>query len=124
LKEGHRSVPPAKNGAITLPRETSTSAWFSVTSGSLSWFLFAQAGWDHNQLGLLEIVRMVNSQNGSARVFYTVSEVSEMFGISRKSVYRLLYRGILKSSTALRHKMISRSSVEGFLSTANNGGVK
>jgi excisionase family DNA binding protein len=62
--------------------------------------------------------------NGSARVFYTVAEVSEMFGISRKSVYRLLARGLLKSSTALRHKMIPRSSVEGFLSTTNDGGVK
>jgi len=62
--------------------------------------------------------------NGSARVFYTVAEVSEMFGISRKSVYRLLDRGLLKSSSALRHKMISRSSVEGFLSTTSNGGVK
>jgi len=62
--------------------------------------------------------------NGSARVFYTVAEVSEMFGISRKSVYRLLDRGLLKSSSALRHKMISRRSVEEFLSTTSNGGVK
>jgi len=61
---------------------------------------------------------------GSARVFHTVAEVAEMFGISRKSVYRLLARGLLQSSSALRHKMISRSSVEGFLSTASNGGVK
>lgn len=62
--------------------------------------------------------------NGSARVFYTVAEVSEMFAISRKSVYRLLDRGLLKSSSALRHKLISRSSVEEFLSTTSNGGVK
>jgi len=62
--------------------------------------------------------------NGSARMFYSVVEVSEMFGISRKSVYRLLDRGLLKSSSALRHKMISRSSVEGFLSTTSDGGVK
>jgi len=66
----------------------------------------------------------LNSLNGSSRMFYSVGEVSELFGISRKSVYRLLDRGILKSSSALRHKMIPRSSVEGFLSTASNGGVK
>lgn len=62
--------------------------------------------------------------NGSARMFYSVAEVSEMFGISCKSVYRLLDRGLLKSSTALRHKMISWRSVEEFQSTTSNGGVK
>lgn len=76
---------------------------------------FRKTGWDHNQLGLLEIIRMVNIQNGSARVFYTVSEVAEMFGISRKSVYRLLARGLLQSSSALRHKMITKRSVEKFV---------
>jgi excisionase family DNA binding protein len=76
---------------------------------------FRKTGWDHNQLGLLEIMRMVNIQNGSARVFYTVSEVAETFGISRKSVYRLLDRGLLQSSSALRHKMITKRSVEKFV---------
>lgn len=66
----------------------------------------------------------LSSTNGSGRVFYTVSEVAETFGISRKSVYRLLDRGLLKSSTALRHKMISRRSIEEFLSTTENGGAK
>lgn len=62
---------------------------------------------------------------GSERVFYTVSEVAGMFGISQKSVYRLLYRGLLKSSSALRHKRITRASIEAFVdTTANNGGVR
>jgi excisionase family DNA binding protein len=66
----------------------------------------------------------LSSTNGSARVFYTVAEVAEMFGISHKSVYRLLHRGLLKSSSALRHKMVSRRSVEEFQNTTtNNGGV-
>jgi excisionase family DNA binding protein len=69
-------------------------------------------------------MKTVNPQNDTARVFYTVAEVADMFGISRKSVYRLLDRGLLKSSSALRHKMISRRSVEEFLSTTSNGGVK
>jgi len=63
--------------------------------------------------------------SNSHRVFYSVGEVADLFGISRKSVYRLLNRGLLKSSCALRHKMISRRSVEEFLNTTtNNGGVK
>jgi len=68
---------------------------------------------------------VLNSLNGSTRMFYSVVEVAEMFGISRKSVYRLLDRGLLKSSGALRHKLISRRSVEEFLNTTtNDGGVK
>jgi len=66
--------------------------------------------------------------NGSGRVerlFYTVPEVSEMLAISRKSVYRLLARGLLKSSNALWHKRISRTSIDEFVATTvNNGGVK
>jgi predicted DNA-binding protein YlxM (UPF0122 family) len=71
-------------------------------------------------------MRQITSlQNGSPRYFYSVGEVADLFGISRKSVYRLLARGILKSSTALRHKMISVRSIQEFSNTTvNNGGVK
>jgi len=63
--------------------------------------------------------------NGSTRVLYTVVEVSEMFGISTKSVYRLLARGLLKSSSALRHKRISKASIDEFVATtATSGGAR
>lgn len=66
---------------------------------------------------------MVTSLNGSTRLFYSVVEVSEMFGVSTKSVYRLLARGHLKSSSALRHKKISMASIEEFITkTVNHGG--
>lgn len=61
--------------------------------------------------------------NGSSRLFYSVGEVSEMFGISIKSVYRLLDRGLLKSSNALRHKRISRASIDEFVAKTTNTGV-
>jgi len=70
---------------------------------------------------------MVNKLNGSGRVermFYTVPEVAEMFGLCNKSVYRLLARGLLESSSALRHKRISRASIEEFVVTTSNGGGK
>jgi len=57
-------------------------------------------------------------------MFYSVSEVSEMFNLSNKSVYRLLARGFLKSSSALRHKRISRASIDEFMATTCNGGGK
>jgi len=67
----------------------------------------------------------VTSPNGSGRVFYTVPDVAVMFGISQKSVYRLLERGLLKSSSALRHKRIPQSSIDAFTTTTvNNGGGK
>lgn len=67
---------------------------------------------------------MRSDLNGSGRIFYSVPEVSEMFGISNKSVYRLLARGLLKSSNALRHKRISRNSIDEFIATTCNGGGK
>jgi len=58
----------------------------------------------------------------SAKVFFTVAEVASRFGISQKSVYRLLERGLLKSSNALRKKMISRASLETFIAASQQGG--
>ena len=60
--------------------------------------------------------------NGSERIFYSVSEVAAMFNISEKSVYRLLERGLLKSSSALRHKRILRASVETFVDSTTRDG--
>jgi predicted DNA-binding protein YlxM (UPF0122 family) len=60
--------------------------------------------------------------NGSSRMFYSVGEVAETFGISRKSVYRLLDRGLLQSSSALRHKMITKRSVEQFVANSSQKG--
>lgn len=61
----------------------------------------------------------------SSRMFLSVGEVSASFGVSPKSVYRLLERGLLKSSSALRHKLILKSSVDEFVAaTVKNGGAR
>lgn len=66
---------------------------------------------------------MSKDKSPSQRIFLSVGEVSESFGVSRKTIYRLLERGLLKSSGALRHKMILKSSVDEFaLTTVTNGG--
>ncbi|NBR87810.1 MAG: DNA-binding protein [Verrucomicrobia bacterium] len=58
----------------------------------------------------------------SKRIFLSVEEVAQLFGLSKKTVYRLLDRGLLKSSNAVRHKMILRTSVDEFVAkTVNNG---
>jgi len=60
----------------------------------------------------------------SEKEFYSVSEVAVKFGISQKSVYRLLDRSLLKASSALRKKMIPRASVELFIANSLNGGAR
>lgn len=67
----------------------------------------------------------ISNVNGSERIermLYSASEVSEMLGISAKSVYRLLDRGLLKSSSALRHKRISKASIDEFIAKTTGGG--
>ena len=49
------------------------------------------------------------------RLAYTVKETAEILGISQATVYRLLYRGLLRSSLALRSKLIAKSEIERFL---------
>jgi len=56
------------------------------------------------------------------KYLFPVSKVAEMFSISQKSVYRLLQRGLLESSSAFRHKLITRASLEKFISTTSKGG--
>ena len=49
------------------------------------------------------------------RLAYTVKETAEILGISQQTVYRLLARGLLRCSLALRSKIIARSEIERFL---------
>jgi hypothetical protein len=49
------------------------------------------------------------------RMAYNLHETAEILGISHISVWRLCKRGLLKSSSALRHKLIALSEIEKFL---------
>lgn len=61
----------------------------------------------------------------ASMIFVSVGEVSASFGVSPKSVYRLLERDLLKSSSALRHKLILKISVDEFIAaTVQNGGAR
>lgn len=51
---------------------------------------------------------------GLTKLLYTVKETAFLLGISTKSVRRLLARGLLKASPALRVKLITRESIEAF----------
>ena len=64
----------------------------------------------------------LNTIEPSKRIFLSVEEVAQLFGLSKKTVYRLLDRGLLRSSNAVRHKMILKASVDEFVAkTVLNG---
>jgi hypothetical protein len=49
------------------------------------------------------------------RLAFSMKETADILGVSSISVWRLLKRGLLKSSNALRRKIISRVEIERFL---------
>jgi excisionase family DNA binding protein len=54
-------------------------------------------------------------KSGLPRQAYTMQETAEILGISYMTVQRLIKRGLLRSSSALRHKLIPASEIERFL---------
>ncbi len=49
------------------------------------------------------------------RVAYSTREVADKLGISPKSVYRMLDRGLLQKSKACRKNLIAATSVDNFV---------
>lgn len=49
------------------------------------------------------------------RLAYTMRETAEILGVSYITVYRLLKRGKLRASDAVRNKVIPRTEIERFL---------
>jgi excisionase family DNA binding protein len=58
-----------------------------------------------------------NKSDGPAlpKLAYSMREAAQVLGVSYQTVYRLLKRGLIKSSSALRHKLIPVSELERFL---------
>jgi DNA-directed RNA polymerase specialized sigma subunit len=53
--------------------------------------------------------------NQLKRMAYTLEETAQILGISYISVWRLTKRGMLKTSSALRTKIVPVSEIEKFL---------
>jgi excisionase family DNA binding protein len=49
------------------------------------------------------------------KLAYSMDETARILGVSYMTVHRLLKRGQLRSSTALRHKLIPLSEIQRFL---------
>jgi excisionase family DNA binding protein len=56
-----------------------------------------------------------NANQPLPRLAYTMEETAKILGVSYITVHRLLKRGLLRSSSALRHKLIPGSEIERFL---------
>jgi excisionase family DNA binding protein len=51
----------------------------------------------------------------AGRLAFSIKEVAALLGISDKSVRRLIARGLLRPSRALRHILISKTEITRFL---------
>ena len=51
------------------------------------------------------------------RLAYTMKETAKILGVSYITIHRLLKRGLLHSSSALRHKLIPFTEIQRFLKT-------
>jgi excisionase family DNA binding protein len=58
------------------------------------------------------------------RLAFSMKETAQLLGVSYLTIHRLIKRGILRSSNALRTKLISRAEIERFLATTTKGGAK
>jgi excisionase family DNA binding protein len=56
-----------------------------------------------------------NASQPLPRLAYTMGETAKILGVSYITIHRLLKRGLLHSSSALRHKLIPGSEIERFL---------
>ncbi|MGZ4963185.1 MAG: helix-turn-helix domain-containing protein [Limisphaerales bacterium] len=66
--------------------------------------------------GKLEATQLSGAgAGGVARLAFTMRETAEVLGVSYITVHRLLQRGLLRSSGAVRHKIIARTEIERFL---------
>jgi excisionase family DNA binding protein len=61
-------------------------------------------------------LRLNNNTGGQpTRLAFSVKEAAALLGISEKSVRRLIDRGLIRSSRALRHLLIPKREIERFL---------
>src|SRR5713226_9475902 len=70
---------------------------------------------DTPRLGNPKRTTTVNSELLGSRLAFSVSEAAEILGVSEKTIRRLIARGLLKPSRALRHLLIPKKEIERFL---------
>ena len=54
-------------------------------------------------------------ENHSTRLAFSMREAAELLGVSYITMHRLIQRGLIRASGALRHKVIPKSELDRFL---------
>ena len=62
-----------------------------------------------------ETLAVAPSRPPLPRLAYSVEETAQMLGVCTKSVRRLIARGLLRPSRALRHLLIPKAEIDKFL---------
>ena len=90
-------------------------------------FTFAQDEWEQSMQQFLvasrtlatppqaRIPQVPEGDGKLPHLAFSVKETAKILGISQKTVYRLIRRGLLNTSLALRTKLIAKSEIERFL---------
>lgn len=104
--DNKETIPITFTGTIQVPKESLDSLFHSVAQTLPAPNPAVTAG----RLPLNAVTK-----SGLPRLAYSVRETAEVLGVSHKTVLRLLQRGLLKSSGAMRHKMIPVKEIERFL---------
>ena len=63
----------------------------------------------------LPYLPMTQSQHHLPKLLYTIAEAAYILAVSQKTIRRLLERGLLTSSNAIRTKLITWQSIEAFV---------
>lgn len=62
-----------------------------------------------------------DKREGGEPLAYTLKQSAALLNVSYQTAYRLTQRGLLRSSSALRTKLISRAEIERFLKVTTEG---
>jgi predicted DNA-binding transcriptional regulator AlpA len=76
-------------------------------------FFVASRTWDAPPL--TRSLKVTEGDGKLPRLAFSVKETAKILGICQKTVYRLIRRGLLTTSLALRTKLIAKSEIERFL---------
>jgi excisionase family DNA binding protein len=59
------------------------------------------------------------SAPSTPRMVFTASEAAQALGVSEKTIYRLVARGLLQRTAGIRHLRIPAKSIFGFCNTTS-----
>jgi excisionase family DNA binding protein len=62
-----------------------------------------------------EVNDQVNGVNSVEKLVYSVRDCAQALGVSEKTIRRLVARGLIRPSRALRHLLIPRTELDRFL---------